>query len=263
MKKAVITFIAIFTCIGLKAQTADSITNKFNRIPYMPFDVFAKFPNGDFADYIEKNIQYPVGLVQNINGQSVVAFSIDSKGNLINVQILKNLLPEVDSEITRVFNASPKWIPARLKGDKVKVNIGMRLSIITDSAARTIKATKYKYPSKNTVYNENTIYTTVSGPPRFPGGVDSLHRYLSKNIVYPAGQLQRKIGGKVILSFVVEKDGSLGDIKALRSPNEKLSEEAIRGMRPFKFINGTQDGHPVRVAYYIEVEFNPDNPGKH
>jgi TonB family protein len=263
MKNTLSILIAILTCLGLKAQTTDSVTNKFNKIPYMPFDVFAKFPGGDFEAYVEKNIQYPAGQVQNINGQSVIAFSIDRDGNVINVQLLKNLSPAVDREIIRVFNASPKWTSAKLGGDNVKVNIGMRLMITTDSAAKTIKVSEYKYPVKHFVANENSIYTSVSEPPQFPGDVDSLHHYLNKNIIYPAEQLKNKTGGQVILSFVIEKDGSLSDIKAARSPDEKLSEEAIRVMRPFKFINGTQNGYPVRVAYYMAVKFDPDNPGSH
>jgi len=218
---------------------------------------------GDFEGYIEKNIKYPAGLVKTVNGESVISFSVDTIGNVVNVRLLKNLSPEVDNEIISVFNESPKWTPAKLKGNNVKVTIGMRLMITTDSIAKTIKAAEYKYPSKTIVHNENTIYTAVSGPPQYPGGNDSLHNYLNKNIVYPAEQLQKHIGGSVILSFVIEKDGSLTDIEAVRSPDEQLSEEAITVMQPVKYINGSQNGHPVRVAYSTLVKFDPDNPGNH
>jgi len=263
MKKVFLIFISVFTCAVLKAQTADSVTNKFNKIPFLRFDVFAKFPGGHFEEYIEKNIRYPDGLAQNVNGESVIAFSVDSDGNVVNVQLLKNLSPAVDGEVMRVFNASPKWIPAKLKGNNVKVNIGIRLMIETDNAAKSIKATEYKYPVKTFVYDENTIYTAVSVPPKFPGDIDSLHNYLEKNIVYPAKQLKEHIGGSVILSFVIEKDGSLTDIKAVRSPDEQFSEEAIRIMRPIKYINGSQNGRPVRVMYFMEIKFDPHDPSSH
>jgi len=263
MKKAFLIFIALFSCSVLAAQTTDSVTNKFNKIPFTPFSIFAKFPGGDFEVYIEKNIKYPDGLVENINGESVIAFSVDTGGNVVNVQLLKNLSPAVDSSIIRVFNGSPKWIPAKLHGNNIKVNIGMRLMVKTDSATKTIKATEYKYPAKTIVRNENTIYTAVSGPPQFPGGIDSLHHYLNKNIVYPAEQLKKHAGGSVILTFVIEKDGVLSDVKVLQSPDEQFSEEAIRVIQPVKYINGSQNGHPVRVAYSAEVKFDPDNPGSH
>src|ERR1700740_245116 len=169
MKKTLLIFSVLFSNLALKAQTTDSVTNKFNKIPFTPFSIFAKFPGGDFEGYIEKNIKYPAGLVKTVNGESVISFSVDTIGNVVNVQLLKNLSPEVDNEIMSVFNESPKWTPAKLKGNNVKVTIGMRLMITTDSVAKTIKATEYKYPAKTLVYNENTIYTAVSGPPQFPG----------------------------------------------------------------------------------------------
>jgi len=261
MKKYLILILSFCFFSVSKAQTADSVTNKFNKIPFTPFSVFAKFTGGDFEEYVEKNIRYPVDQIQNINGEIVIAFSVDSEGNVVNVRLLKNLSPAVDREMIRVFNSSPKWIPAKLRGNNVKVNIGMRLMIITDSVAKTIKATKTK-PS-SVVQTENAIYTAVSGPPQFPGGLDSLHQYLSKNIVYPAELLKEHVSGMVYLSFVIEKDGSLTDIKAVRSPSDGLTKEAIRVMQSAKYINGTQNGHPVRVAYIMGINFDPNNPNKH
>lgn len=263
MKNFIFTLVIISTCFSLKAQTADSVANKFNKIPYTPSDVFAKFTGGNFEEYIEKNIQYPTGQVQTVNGESVIAFSINQKGNAVNVQLLKNLSPAIDHEIVRVFNESPRWIPAKLKGENVKVNIGMELMITTDSAAKTIKVTKYKRPVKAAIHDENIIYTSVSNPPVFPGGMDSLHNYFKKTIVYPPNQLKKHIGGDVIISFIVEKDGKLTDIKVIRSPDARLSEEAVRAIQPIKYINGMQNGVPVRVSYLTEVKFDPDNPEIH
>jgi TonB family protein len=263
MKNTFCIVIAIFICFSLKAQTSDSVTNKFNKIPYTPFDVFAKFTDGKFEEYIEKNIQYPEGQVQTVNGESVIAFTINEKGKLVNAWLLKNLSPAMDREIIKAFNASPRWTPAILKGENVKVNIGMELMITTDSVAKTIKVTKYKPPVQKFIHDENTIYTSVSNPPVFPGGIDSLHNYLSKSVVYPAELLKRHIGGKVIISFIVEKDGRLTDVKVTRSPNAGLSTEAIRVTQPMKFINGVLNGIPVRVEYLIEVKFDPGNPEIH
>ena len=271
MKKAVFALIVMLNSMGLNAQTTDSVTNKFNSIPSTPVDVFAKFPDGNFINYLKKNIRYPKDITQNVNGEAAIAFSIDLYGNLINVKLLNSLSPTIDKEILQAFNASPKWIPAKLNGSNTQENFGMRLIITIDSVAKTVKI--IENPVKRLavnglavnglVVNGNSIYLTVSGAPQIPGGPDSLHRYLNKNIIYPVEQQRKKIGGSVLLNFVIEENGSLTDVKAVRSPDAILSEEAVRVMRPFKFINGTQSGHPVRVAYAIEVKFDPDNPGKH
>jgi outer membrane biosynthesis protein TonB len=120
------------------------VTNKFNKTSYTHVNVFAKFPDGDFEEYVERNIGYPSYQIQNINGEIVIAFSVNPDRNVVNVRLLKNLSPVVDNEVIRVFNTSPKWIPAKLNGKNVSVNIGMRLIITTGSITKTIRATKSK-----------------------------------------------------------------------------------------------------------------------
>lgn len=105
------------------------------------------------------------------------------------------------------------------------------------------------------------VFTSVANPPHFPGGMDSLHHYLNKHIVYPPALLNAHTGGLVIISFVVEKDGSLTLLQVQRSPAEALSREVLRVFAGMHFINGTQNGHAVRVMYSIPVRFDPDMPG--
>ena len=104
---------------------------------------------------------------------------------------------------------------------------------------------------------DNRIFISVSGPAQFPGGEDSLKRYLAKNIIYPEDLLKKHKGGSVYISFIIEKDGSLSGIKAIRSPDEKFSIEAIRVISPVKYINGTQNGYPIREEYTIGIKFAP------
>ena len=105
------------------------------------------------------------------------------------------------------------------------------------------------------------VFTSVASSPHFPGGMDSLHHYLSKHIVYPPALLNVHTGGMVIISFVVEKDGSLSLLQVQRSPAEALSAEVLRVFAGIHFINGRQNGHAVRVMYSVPVRFDPDMPG--
>jgi TonB family protein len=105
------------------------------------------------------------------------------------------------------------------------------------------------------------VYTSVSNPPHFPGGMDSLHRYLSKHIVYPPALLNAHKGGMVIISFVVETDGSLSQLQVNRSPDDAFSNEVVRVFTGMKWVSGSQNGHAVRVMYTMPVRFDADMVG--
>ncbi|MBO4803072.1 MAG: energy transducer TonB [Muribaculaceae bacterium] len=100
------------------------------------------------------------------------------------------------------------------------------------------------------------IYTEPDQMPQFPGGLDGLMEYLSSNIIYPPVAAEKNIQGKVLVQFVVEKDGSVGEIKILRSVDINLDYEAIRLCKGMpKLEPGMMDGKPVRVWYTLPINF--------
>jgi periplasmic protein TonB len=102
----------------------------------------------------------------------------------------------------------------------------------------------------------NKIFTAVEENPTFPGGEDAFNKYLSKNIHYPAVARENGTQGKVFLSFVVEKDGSLTDIKVVRGIGGGCDDEAVRVLKNSPhWTPGVQNGKHVRVAYTIPVTF--------
>ncbi|MBO5541408.1 MAG: TonB family protein [Muribaculaceae bacterium] len=99
------------------------------------------------------------------------------------------------------------------------------------------------------------IYKSVEQPPQFPGGDAALMKYISRHIIYPDPDCC--IQGKVILQFVVETDGSVGEVKVVRSVAPEYDREAIRVIKSLpKFTPGRQNGQPVRVWYTLPVGFN-------
>lgn len=103
----------------------------------------------------------------------------------------------------------------------------------------------------------NEVFTSVEHTPEFPGGMEAFFQYLAKNIRYPAAARDKNITGKVIVTFIVEKDGSLSDVKAVRSPDQSLADEAKRVISESpKWKPGTQNNHVVRVQYTIPVQFS-------
>lgn len=96
----------------------------------------------------------------------------------------------------------------------------------------------------------------VEPEPEFPGGTDSLVAFIKKNLRYPEFLAESCIQGRVTLSFVVEKDGSITDIQEMRSPSEYLTEEAIRVVKLMpKWIPAKQHGQAVRVKYMLPITF--------
>jgi protein TonB len=100
------------------------------------------------------------------------------------------------------------------------------------------------------------IFKSVEQMPQFPGGDQALMSYLSKHINYPPMAAENNIQGKVILQFVVEKDGKVGEVKVARSVDKDLDREAVRVVKTLpKFTPGRQNGQAVRVWYTLPVTF--------
>ena len=263
MRKPLLILLMACCSLSLKAQTADSVTNKFNKIPYVRFDVFAKFPNGDFEEYVKQHITYPAGQEQYINGRIAIAYSVDVEGNVVNARLLSNLSPAVDREFLRVFNSSPKWVPAMYRGNKVEANIGAIFIVDVNAINKTIILTKPKSAVMSDAERENAVFTAVETPPSPPGGIEGFNDFLNKNVNYPQSALDQKIDGKVILSFVIEKDGSLSAFKVLRSPSDDLSNESVRVLKFYKYIPGSQNGKKVRVQQVVVINYDHKHPNDH
>jgi protein TonB len=103
---------------------------------------------------------------------------------------------------------------------------------------------------------EEEIFMVVEESPEFPGGVQALLEYLRKNIKYPQICKDNNIQGRVLISFVVNKDGAIVDPEVIKSVHPSLDKEALRvisGMPNWK--PGAQRGKPVRVKYTVPVNF--------
>lgn len=104
--------------------------------------------------------------------------------------------------------------------------------------------------------NSNRVYDVVEQMPSFPGGISGLRTYLNQNIRYPAEAQENCVQGRVVVSFVVGKDGHISDVTVLRSVDPSLDKEAIRVVRNMpRWTPGKQGGEPVRVRYNVPVSF--------
>ena len=104
--------------------------------------------------------------------------------------------------------------------------------------------------------NEDEIFPVAEQMPTFPGGDEALFKYLSENIKYPPLAIEQGIQGKVIVQFVVNKDGSIVDPKVVRSLDPSCDKEALRVIKNMpKWNPGRNMGRPVRVKFTAPVSF--------
>ncbi|MBS1526547.1 MAG: TonB family protein [Bacteroidetes bacterium] len=103
---------------------------------------------------------------------------------------------------------------------------------------------------------DNKVFSVVEQPPQFPGGTNEFMKFIGKNVHYPAVMREKNIQGKVLISFIVEKDGTLDDLKIVKDIGYGAGKEALRviSMSP-KWEPGVQNGHKVRVAYTVPITF--------
>ena len=100
------------------------------------------------------------------------------------------------------------------------------------------------------------VYNSVEQMPEFPGGVAGLMRYLSENIKYPPEAAKNDIEGRVIVQFIIDETGQVGEVKVVRSVSDELDAEAVRVVKTLpKFEPGRQDGEAVSVWYTLPINF--------
>ena len=104
---------------------------------------------------------------------------------------------------------------------------------------------------------EQQIFTVVENDPEFPGGMEALYKYLRDNIKYPQLARDNNITGRVYVTFVVERDGSIANPRVLKDIGGGCGAEAIRVVKSMpKWNPGKQRGKAVRVQFNLPVNFN-------
>ena len=111
-----------------------------------------------------------------------------------------------------------------------------------------------------TTLNDNEIFVVIDEQAEFPGGLPALMKWLSQQIRYPEAAQQNDIQGRVVVRFVVEKDGSIGQVTIVKGINKDLDSEAIRVVKNMpKWHPGKNNGIPVRSYFNLPVTFRLDS----
>lgn len=167
----------------------------------------------------------------------------------------------VNKKAEQVFLAPASAIPAAVLSDSIKAHNNASGS--TDVINYTGKMEAPSSAVDTVPAKRNIVFTSVEKVPEFPGGLEAFSRYLGRNIRYPAVDRENGVQGRVIISFVVEKDGSLSDIHVTRGVAEAIDKEALRVMAASPtWKPGLQNGKRVRVLYSVPISFTLSDDSK-
>ena len=205
----------------------------------------ATFPGGLEAirKYLDKNFVRPLEC-SNIEGNMEVAFIVDEEGKVSIVEVTKSLHPKLDKALTQVFMNMPKWQPAMRDGKPRQMRFTMPLRYFQNAPLQD---------NFRIFYNEKGQLVTM---PQFPGGKEKLKEFLSKNLKYPVECEASGITGKVVVGFVVEKDGKVTQVKLNRSSDPAFNMEAYRVMKKMpRWIPGKVGDEPITVRYKLDINF--------
>ena len=116
----------------------------------------------------------------------------------------------------------------------------------------TVSAQKTVVAKKN-----QQVFDVVEKMPEYPGGQAALFEYLSTNVKYPADAEKKKVEGRVLVTFIVNTDGSITDIELVRKAFPSLDAEAVRVISGMpKWVPGEQKGQKVKVKYTVPLSFH-------
>jgi TonB family protein len=206
-------------------------------IDYPTFKGEARFA---FDEWVVSQVKYPPeALDKGIQGRVEVSFTVELDGSLSNVKTVRSPDPILANEILNVVKSSPKWDPPKNQA----VDESLQYSITV----------KFELPHK---ISSSKAFVAVEEMPEYPGGDMALLKFIAENTKYPEAALKEKIQGRVILRFIVTKEGKTDDITVLKGVNPILDSAAVQvaslisGWKP-----GRQGGLSVDVYYMVPITF--------
>ena len=206
------------------------------------------------------------------NTQAVELARLQDKKKEVKVEKKEIVRTEPEKVVEQVKSSVKFTAPVIKKDEEVKEEDEIKLEEVEKSTkaigtfnvegndevgGAVLKAKEeIKAPEPPKHEEETKIFTVVEQMPLFPGGDAALMAYLRDNIHYPTVAAENGVQGRVVVGFVVERDGSITDVNVLRSVDPSLDREAMRVVKGMpRWTPGKQNGSAVRVKYQVPVTF--------
>ncbi len=219
------------------------------------------FPGGmeEMMKFLQQNVKYPKEAQdQGKQGRVIVQFVVNKDGSISNDTIVRSVDPLLDAEALRVVRSMPNWTPGKQRGKEVRVRFTLPVTFRLDGGTES-KSAEVKQVAKVPTQGEE-IFNVVEQMPEYPGGVGELMKFIQRNIRYPKEAQEQGKQGRVVVQFVVNKDGSITDAKIAKSVDPQLDAEALRVVNAMpNWTPGKQRGKEVRTYFTIPVTFRLSN----
>lgn len=186
--------------------------------------------------------------------RDIVIDEIDTSGDI--------LVEEEIIEITRRFTPPPPPPPETVQADLIDIvedntlEEEVEFQSTEDEQKDAVIINYGEGDGEGEVYADEEIFAVVEEMPSFPGGEAALMSYINKNIKYPSIATENGIQGRVICTFVINRDGKVTNAEVIRSVDPSLDKEALRVINNMPaWKPGKQRGKPVRVKYTLPIVF--------
>jgi len=144
----------------------------------------------------------------------------------------------------------------RVVDDDVELTLDPEEPAAPDAAPETEQTPEEQEPEAVDMYDAPVDFRVVEELPQFPGGAVEFIKWLTRNLRYPASAQQRKVQGRVVAQFIVNKDGSISDLQLVETLDRACDREALRVLRMMpKWEPGLMDAKPCRTKVCIPIVF--------
>ena len=232
-------------------------------------------------DFVVKNITYPIDARQNgIQGRVFVQFVVEKNGKLSDIKIARDIgggCGDAAMAVVHKMNEEINWIPGNQGGEDVRVSYVLPITfkmaedIVVPSSSNAVVFPPPPPPPAPPVaslasLHYDSIFNVVDKMPLFDGcqtkecSDEKFLAFLMKNLKYPAEAIEKGIEGRAFVQFVVEKNGSIGDIRLARGLGHGINEASIAVIEKMnedkiRWTPGMKNGINVRVLYTAPITF--------
>lgn len=259
MKNTILLFLLLFTSFISFAQD-----DRIYKSDEVETPAKLKMTLMEFSNRIKSEIVYPkLGKELGIEGSVLARITMEKDGTFSDVKIMRGIGGGYDEEAIRFIRENlTDWESAKVDGKFVRHEFyfPIRYNLKEGWTAEQAKLDFEKH-SSNEIFadsekKEALVFTIVEQQATFNSGLKGFYKYIKKEMTYPKEAQKDKIEGKVILSFIINTDGSVSDVKVLRGIGHGCDEEAIRIIENSPpWIPGKQRGNPIRQQMTLPIIF--------
>jgi TonB family protein len=242
-----------------KSQPTNKTQYSFN------VDNFPEMSGGkeEMKRFLHDHLVYPAEDLKNKKeGAVLLNFVVTKEGKSINIQVVKSITPAIDKEAIRLLKLI-EWIPAQKEGNVVNVNYNSEINFSLSKYKKQVKERGFDTPSYIDLPTDTSLLVydkTEERPPVFNNTDKGFTEFVYTNLEYPEIALRQNIEGNIKLSFVVEPDGQVSNIKIVNGGlSGGCNNEAIRVIGLTKWQPAIRDKQYVRYRMNFTMNFSVKN----